>query len=82
MTRLSWLNNTMVTLVSGLTRVAGVTRVARMSDKDGRPGWCVARFNCCESLQLLHQAEAEGRAGVRFHLYSANVLLRRSINCS
>ena len=61
---------------------SGLTRVARMSDKDGRPGWCVARFNCCESLQLLHQAEAEGRAGVRFHLYSANVLLRRSINCS
>ena len=29
-------------------RVTGVTRVARMSDKDGRPGWCVARSDCCE----------------------------------
>ena len=47
-TRVSGLTNTMVTLVSGLTRVSGVTRVARMSDKDGRPGWCVERSDCCE----------------------------------
>ena len=73
---------TIVTRLSGLARVTGVTRVARMSDKDGRPGWCVDRSSCFESLQLLHQAEGEGRAGVRFRLYSANVFLRRSINCS